>query len=68
MASDLSFELALPLAPREREPEFLARAVAGDHEAYANLVRPYERVAYRVAAADHRTAVRTRRRRCRTAS
>ena len=51
MASDLSFELALPLAPREREPEFLARAIEGDHEAYAKLVRPYERVAYRVAAA-----------------
>ena len=51
MASDLSLELALPLAPREREPEFLARAIEGDHEAYASLVRPYERVAYRVAAA-----------------
>jgi RNA polymerase sigma-70 factor (ECF subfamily) len=51
VASDLSFELALPLAPREREPELLARAIAGDHEAYAELVRPYERVAYRVAAA-----------------
>jgi len=51
MASDLSLELALPLAPREREPEFLARAIGGDHEAYAQLVRPYERVAYRVAAA-----------------
>jgi RNA polymerase sigma-70 factor (ECF subfamily) len=51
MASDLSFELALPLAPREREPEFLARAIEGDHEAYAKLVRPYEGVAYRVAAA-----------------
>jgi RNA polymerase sigma-70 factor (ECF subfamily) len=51
LASDLSLELALPLAPREREPEILARAIAGDHEAYAQLVRPYERVAYRVAAA-----------------
>ena len=51
MASDLSLELPLPLAPREREPEFLARAIGGDHEAYASLVRPYERVAYRVAAA-----------------
>jgi RNA polymerase sigma factor (sigma-70 family) len=51
MASDLSLELPLPLAPREREPEFLARAIEGDHEAYADLVRPYERVAYRVAAA-----------------
>ena len=51
MASDLSLELVLPLAPREREPEFLVRAIGGDHEAYANLVRPYEGVAYRVAAA-----------------
>ena len=51
MASDLSLELALRLAPREGEPEFLARAMAGDHEAYASLVRPYEGVAYRVAAA-----------------
>ena len=51
MASDLSFELPLSLAPGEREPEFLARAIGGDHEAYANLVRPYERVAYRLAAA-----------------
>ncbi len=51
MASDLSLELAVPLASREREPEFLARAMRGDHEAYASLVRPYERAAYRVAAA-----------------
>jgi RNA polymerase sigma factor (sigma-70 family) len=51
MASDLSLEHPLPLAPREPELEFLARAIAGDHEAYADLVRPYERVAYRVAAA-----------------
>jgi len=51
MASDLSLELPLALAPREREPEFLTRAIAGDHKAYAELVRPYERVAYRVATA-----------------
>ena len=51
MASDLSLDLPLPLAPVEREPEFLARAIGGDHDAYAKLVRPYERVAYRVAAA-----------------
>jgi RNA polymerase sigma factor (sigma-70 family) len=50
MASDFSLERALPL-PREREPELLVRAKRGDHEAYASLVRPYERVAYRVAAA-----------------
>jgi RNA polymerase sigma-70 factor (ECF subfamily) len=49
MASDVSLELALPLA--SREAEHLARATAGDHAAYAELVRPYERVAYRVAAA-----------------
>ena len=41
----------LPLAAREGEPELVARAVRGDHEAFATLVRPYERVAYRVAAA-----------------
>lgn len=51
MASDLPLELTLPLPPREGEPEFLARALAGDHEAYASLVRPYERAAYRLAAA-----------------
>ena len=51
MASDLSLELALPSAPREREPEFLARARGGDHEAYASLIRPYERLAFRVAVA-----------------
>ncbi len=51
MASDVSFALALPLARPELESELLAQAMAGDHEAYANLVRPYERVAYRVAAA-----------------
>jgi RNA polymerase sigma factor (sigma-70 family) len=50
MASDLPLELPLALAPRD-EPEFLARVRNGDHEAYASLVRPYERVAYRVAAA-----------------
>ena len=51
MASGFSLELPLPQAPHECEPEFIARAIRGDHEAYANLVRPYERVAYRVAAA-----------------
>jgi RNA polymerase sigma-70 factor, ECF subfamily len=51
MASDLSLELVLPLAPRDREPELLARSIGGDHEAYAKLIRPYEGVAYRVAAA-----------------
>jgi len=51
MASDLSLDLRLPLAPREREPQILARAIAGDQEAFARLVRPYEGLAYRVAAA-----------------
>ena len=51
MAPDVSLELALPLAPREREPELLVQALKGDHEAYATLVRPYEQLAYRVAAA-----------------
>jgi RNA polymerase sigma factor (sigma-70 family) len=51
MASDLSLELALPSAPREREPEFLERAKGGDHEAYASLIQPYERLAFRVAVA-----------------
>jgi RNA polymerase sigma factor (sigma-70 family) len=51
MASDYSVELPLPLAPRAGEAELVARAVKGDHQAYATLVRPHERVAYRVAAA-----------------
>jgi RNA polymerase sigma-70 factor (ECF subfamily) len=51
MATDLSLELPLPHVPREREPEYLARARDGDHEAYASLVRPYEGVAFRLAAA-----------------
>jgi RNA polymerase sigma factor (sigma-70 family) len=51
MSSDVSFGLPLPLARGEREPELLARARDGDHEAYGKLVRPYEQLAYRVAAA-----------------
>jgi RNA polymerase sigma factor (sigma-70 family) len=51
MASDLSLGLPLHLAPREGEPELLTRAIGGDHEAYAKLVRPHERVAYRIAVA-----------------
>jgi RNA polymerase sigma-70 factor (ECF subfamily) len=51
MASDFSLDLRLPLAPPDREAALVARATAGDHEAYARLVRPHERVAYRVAAA-----------------
>jgi RNA polymerase sigma-70 factor (ECF subfamily) len=51
MASDHSVELALPLAAGEGEAALVARAVAGDHDAYAALLRPHERVAFRVAAA-----------------
>ena len=51
MTSDLSLGLPLPLASRDGEPELLTRAISGDHEAYAKLVRPHEGVAYRVAAA-----------------
>ena len=51
MASDLSLELGLPRAAHELEPAFLVRAKSGDHEAYASLVRPYERAAFRVAVA-----------------
>ena len=45
-----------PSSSRCRSPPARARrarhaAVAGDHEAYAALLRPHERVAYRVAAA-----------------
>jgi RNA polymerase sigma-70 factor, ECF subfamily len=51
MASEYSVELPLTLRPRNGEAELVARAAAGDHEAYASLVRPHERIAFRVAAA-----------------
>jgi RNA polymerase sigma factor (sigma-70 family) len=51
MASDVSFGLPLPLARSGSDAALLARAIRGDHDAYADLVRPHERVAYRVAAA-----------------
>jgi RNA polymerase sigma-70 factor (ECF subfamily) len=51
MASDFSVELPLPLAAHVDEADLVSRALKGDHEAYATLVRPHERVAYRVAAA-----------------
>ena len=51
MASEFSVELPLPLAADEGEAGLVARARQGDHQAYANLVQPHERVAYRVAAA-----------------
>jgi RNA polymerase sigma factor (sigma-70 family) len=51
MASEYSVDLPLTLGAHEGEAGLVARAVAGDHRAYALLVRPHERVAYRVAAA-----------------
>src|SRR4051794_26577744 len=51
MASDFPLELDLPFAPRDPEADYLARAKSGDHVAYASLVGPHERVAFRVAAA-----------------
>jgi len=51
MASEYSVELPLPLRPANGEAELVTRALAGDHEAYASLVRPHERIAFRVAAA-----------------
>jgi RNA polymerase sigma-70 factor (ECF subfamily) len=51
MASDFSVELAVPMAAGEGEAQLVARALKGDQQAFAGLVRPHERVAYRVAAA-----------------
>ena len=51
MASNLPVELPLPRRPRDADAVLAARAAGGDHEAYAALVRPHERIAYRVAAA-----------------
>jgi RNA polymerase sigma-70 factor, ECF subfamily len=51
MASHVSVEVPLSVAGREGEAALVARATRGDHQAYATLVRPHERVAYRVAAA-----------------
>ena len=51
MASEYSVELPLTLRPRNGEAELVSRALAGDHEAYASLVRPHERIAFRVATA-----------------
>jgi RNA polymerase sigma factor (sigma-70 family) len=41
----------LPRPAPDGEAALVARAAAGDEEAYAALVRPHERVAYRVAVA-----------------
>jgi RNA polymerase sigma factor (sigma-70 family) len=46
-----SVELPLSFSPAHPEAVLVARAAAGDHEAYAALVRPHELVAYRVAVA-----------------
>lgn len=51
MASEYQVELPLPRNARDSDATLAARAAAGDHEAYATLVRPHERVAYRLAAA-----------------
>jgi RNA polymerase sigma-70 factor (ECF subfamily) len=51
MTFEYSVELPLNRAPSNGEAELVARAAGGDHDAYAALVRPYEGVAYRVAAA-----------------
>lgn len=49
MASEYPIELPLLRAERDSEAALVARAAAGDHDAYAALVRPHEHVAYRVA-------------------
>ena len=51
MASDVPLELPLSRPAREGEAMLVARAAAGDDEAYATLVRAHQRTAYRVAAA-----------------
>jgi RNA polymerase sigma-70 factor (ECF subfamily) len=51
MASDYSIDLGLRQQAPDGEAALVARAAAGDGEAYAELVRPHERVAFRVAAA-----------------
>ena len=51
MASEYSIDLGLRQPAPDREAALVARAAAGDGAAYAELVRPHERVAFRVAAA-----------------
>jgi RNA polymerase sigma-70 factor (ECF subfamily) len=51
MASDFTVGLPLAQLARDSEEALVARAAAGEHEAYAALVRPHEHVAYRVAVA-----------------
>jgi RNA polymerase sigma-70 factor (ECF subfamily) len=49
MASEYSIELPLLRSERDAEAALVARAAAGDSDAYAALLRPHEHVAYRVA-------------------
>jgi RNA polymerase sigma factor (sigma-70 family) len=49
MASEYPIPLPLLRPERDSEAALVARAAAGDHDAYAALVRPHEHVAYRVA-------------------
>ena len=49
MASQYSIELPHSLVRSEGEADLVARAARGDHQAYAELVRPYEGLVYRVA-------------------
>ncbi len=49
MASEYPIELPLLRSERDPEEALVARAAAGDHDAYAALIRPHEHVAYRVA-------------------
>jgi RNA polymerase sigma factor (sigma-70 family) len=51
MASDFPVEFPLRRSATDVEAQLVARAAAGDHQAYATLVRPHEHVAYRVAVA-----------------
>ena len=51
MASEYSVEVPLRRPAPAGEPALVERAAAGDHAAYAALVRPHEHVAYRVAVA-----------------
>jgi RNA polymerase sigma factor (sigma-70 family) len=49
VASEYPIEFPLPRSERDSEAALVARAAAGDSDAYAALVRPHEHVAYRVA-------------------
>ena len=51
MASEYSIGLGLRQPAPDGEAALVARAASGDGEAYAELVRPHERVAFRVAVA-----------------